>query len=51
MASVADTTASKLGLCLECGKEMAPILAALGSLACHDCRKPANVVLRPRPVG
>jgi hypothetical protein len=48
MASVAST-ASKPALCFECGKVLAPILAALGSLMCHDCRKPASV-MRPGPV-
>jgi hypothetical protein len=48
MSSVAST-ASKSALCFACGKKMAPILAALGSLMCHDCRKPASVA-RPGPV-
>jgi hypothetical protein len=39
-------TAAKMGLCIECGKEIAPILASLGSLTCHDCRKPEAA---PRP--
>ena len=42
-------TASKTGLCIECGNEIAPILTSLGSLTCHDCRKPPNGVGRPRP--
>lgn len=41
-------TAARSGLCLECGKEIAPILVSLGSLTCHDCRKPATAVPRPR---
>jgi hypothetical protein len=49
--SSAASTASKPTLCFECGKEVAPILAALGSLTCHDCRKPGNVVLRPLVAG
>jgi len=47
---VSAATASKLGLCLECGREIAPILASLGSLTCHDCRKPATAAPRPRLV-
>jgi hypothetical protein len=37
-------TASKVGLCIECGSKIAPILLALGSLTCHDCRKPVAQV-------
>jgi hypothetical protein len=39
MPSSAET-ASKVGLCIECGSKIAPILVALGSVTCHDCRKP-----------
>jgi hypothetical protein len=41
--------ASKGGLCIDCGKGIAPILLALGSLTCHDCRRPSADVMRPRP--
>jgi hypothetical protein len=40
-------TASKVGLCIECGSKIAPILIALGSLTCHDCRRPGE---RAKPV-
>jgi hypothetical protein len=49
--SPALSTAPKPASCFECGKVVAPILASLGSLTCHDCRKPANVVLRPLAAG
>jgi len=29
--------------CEKCGKEVAPILARLGSVLCHDHRAPGNV--------
>ena len=29
--------------CAKCGRQVAPILARLGSIYCHDHRKPGNV--------
>ena len=29
--------------CDECGARIAPALARLGSLHCHDCRRPGSV--------
>jgi hypothetical protein len=40
-------TASKVGLCIECGGKIAQILVSLGSLTCHDCRRPGEI---PKPV-
>jgi hypothetical protein len=40
-------TASKVGLCIECGGKIAQILVSLGSLTCHDCRRPGELA---RPV-
>jgi hypothetical protein len=31
-----------VGLCIECGSKIAPILFSLGSLTCHDCRRPGG---------
>jgi len=30
--------------CVECGQALAPVLADLGSLTCHECRRPAGSV-------
>jgi hypothetical protein len=34
--------------CTRCGRELAPVLARLGSITCHDCRPAArSTIVRP----